>query len=284
MSIPRINLHTHTRRCKHAAGSVADYCVEAEKAGISILGFSDHSPFPDAEYADSRMDFSELPEYRREIDEAREKFPGLIILAGLEIDYRPVLGSAFYQEEYLEKLGLDYLIAGVHFLPAENGIPARYLGFEKPFSAETVRKFVKETVRVMETGLIDYLAHPDITAISCECWTPDLKAAYKDILEASLALDIPLEVNAYGLRKNPVKTPAGGMRPPYPWLPFWELAAEYGVKTVAGSDAHRPCDVWGNIEDAAAIASRFHLVNCNQEIAEKIILRTRQSGRNRMPS
>ena len=75
MDHPRVNLHTHTRRCKHAAGTVADYCAEAEKAGIEILGFSDHSPFPDGEYAASRMDFSELPDYRREIEEARRNFP-----------------------------------------------------------------------------------------------------------------------------------------------------------------------------------------------------------------
>lgn len=272
MDHPRINLHTHTRRCKHAAGTVADYCAEAEKAGIEILGFSDHSPFPDGEYAASRMDFGELPDYRREIEEARRNFPRLTILAGLEIDYRPALGPSFYQEEFLGKLGLDYLIAGVHFLPAEQGIPARSLGFEKPFSVGTVRKFVKETLRVMETGLAAYIAHPDITAIRCERWTPDLKAAYEDILAASIALDIPLEINAYGLRKPPVETEEGA-RPPYPWMPFWELAAEYGVKTVAGSDAHRPEDVWGNIDDAFSIAEHFHLANCNAETARKILLR-----------
>ena len=125
MKIPRVNLHTHTCRCKHAKGNIADYCEAALKAGISILGFSDHSPFPDAEYASSRMDFSELPDYRKEIEDAKQKFPQLTILAGLEIDYRPVLGSAFYREEYLEKLNLDYMIAGVHFLPAENGIPGK---------------------------------------------------------------------------------------------------------------------------------------------------------------
>ena len=129
MKIPRVNLHTHTCRCKHAKGNIADYCEAALKAGVSILGFSDHSPFPDAEYASSRMDFSELPDYRKEIEDAKQKFPQLTILAGLEIDYRPVLGPAFYREEYLEKLNLDYMIAGVHFLPAENGTPARYLNF-----------------------------------------------------------------------------------------------------------------------------------------------------------
>ena len=46
----RVNLHTHTYRCKHASGTVDDYCREAVKAGISILGFAEHTPFPDGEY------------------------------------------------------------------------------------------------------------------------------------------------------------------------------------------------------------------------------------------
>ena len=95
MKIPRVNLHTHTCRCKHAKGNIADYCEAALKAGISILGFSDHSPFPDAEYASSRMDFSELPDYRKEIEDAKQKFPQLTILAGLEIDTAPYSGPHY---------------------------------------------------------------------------------------------------------------------------------------------------------------------------------------------
>lgn len=47
--------------------------------------------------------------------------------------------------------------------------------------------------------------------------------------------------------------------------------AEYGVKTVAGADAHRPEDVWGNIEDAFAIAEKFGLEICNADVARKIL-------------
>lgn len=273
--IPRVNLHTHTSRCKHASGNIHDYCKAAVEAGISILGFSDHSPFPDHEYQPSRMDFSELPAYRREIEEARRVFPRLTILAGLEIDYRPVLGVNFYKEEFLEKQDLDYLIAGAHFLPAANGQPARHLDCEKPISLPLLREFVRTTIEIMETGLVSYIAHPDITALVCDRWTPDHRAAYKDIIEASLALNIPLEINAYGLRKKPIET-VEGIRPPYPWLPFWELAAEYGIRAVAGADAHRPEDVWGNIEDAMAIGEKLGLPNRNHEVAQEIIRRRTQ--------
>ena len=42
----RVNLHTHTRRCKHAQGEISDYCAEAVRQNVAVLGFSDHSPFP----------------------------------------------------------------------------------------------------------------------------------------------------------------------------------------------------------------------------------------------
>ena len=53
------NLHTHTYRCKHAEGDVNDYCREAAKAGLSIVGISDHVPFPDNRWLDVRMHYSE---------------------------------------------------------------------------------------------------------------------------------------------------------------------------------------------------------------------------------
>ena len=38
------NFHTHTRRCGHADGEDREYVEAAIRAGIRILGFSDHSP------------------------------------------------------------------------------------------------------------------------------------------------------------------------------------------------------------------------------------------------
>ena len=48
--IDSVNLHTHCCRCRHASGTVAEYAESAHQAGIKILGFSDHMPFPDFEH------------------------------------------------------------------------------------------------------------------------------------------------------------------------------------------------------------------------------------------
>ncbi|MBO4631041.1 MAG: histidinol-phosphatase [Lentisphaeria bacterium] len=273
VSIPRVNLHTHTFRCKHASGTVNDYCRKALDAGIAILGFSDHCPFPDQEYSNSRMNFTDLPDYLRDIDIARCQYPQLTILSGLELDYRPILGKQFYLDEIIDKYHLDYTIAGAHFLPAANGKRSLYVARENPLSLPTLRAFVHETVRVMETGLADYLAHPDLTALGIASWTPEIRSAYLEIVDAAADLHIPLEINAYGLRKPWIETPEG-KRPPYPWIHFWELAAEHGgIEVVAGSDAHRPEDVWGNLDDAFAMADRLGFPVRNYELAQRIIAR-----------
>ena len=55
----KANYHTHTERCRHAQGTEEDYIREALKAGVSILGFSDHAPFPDHDFG-FRMPYDEL--------------------------------------------------------------------------------------------------------------------------------------------------------------------------------------------------------------------------------
>lgn len=272
----KINLHTHTFHCRHAVGKVEDYCREAEKAGISILGFSDHGPFPDAEYHPDRMFYREMPDYVREIEEAKRKFPEITLLKALEMDYRPCLGKAFYEDEYFGKFGLDYLIGGAHYIPAAGGLSARSPGFMSPMPEELVKGFMKSAVDTMETGLIEYLTHPDIVAMSCPVWTPNLKSIFREVIDASIALDIPLEINAYGMRKPPIETPSG-KRQPYPWHPFWEMAAEANVKAVIGTDAHRPEDVWGNYDEAKRFADELGIKIRNEEVAKKIL--ARKSGK-----
>lgn len=83
----KINYHTHTKRCMHANGTDADYVKAALDAGLDVLGFSDHGPFPDNRF-DFRMPYADLDEYLTCIDALRPtvSFP---ILKGLEIEYCP---------------------------------------------------------------------------------------------------------------------------------------------------------------------------------------------------
>ena len=63
------------------------------------------------------MQFEELDEYEQAIDRARQTYPELTILKGMECDYDKDL-LPFYREELLGKREYDYLIAGIHYFPA----------------------------------------------------------------------------------------------------------------------------------------------------------------------
>lgn len=264
----RVNLHTHTKRCGHASGSIDAYCREAEKQGLAVLGFSDHAPFPDGRYADSRMDFSELPAYLADIERMRGEFPGLEILTGAEVDYMPSVGRAFYEEVYSPERGFDYLIVGPHF--TEPSLDAFH-----ELSAAQARKYAEATIYAMESGLFAYVAHPDMFTARCPRWNAELAAIAADLAEAAKAFDVPFEINAYGLRKPWIDT-ADGHRPQYPFRPFWEVMAGHGVRMTVGADAHRPQDVWGNADDAVAFGAELGLAADNRAVAANIIRRKKE--------
>ena len=72
----KANYHTHTYRCHHAVGTEREYVEAAIRAGLQILGFSDHSPyvFKDGHYSSFRMRPEELPEYVLTLSGLREEY------------------------------------------------------------------------------------------------------------------------------------------------------------------------------------------------------------------
>ena len=87
------NYHTHTYRCKHATGDVPDYCQAAVEQGLTVLGISDHAALPDDRWPGVRMSMLELPEYCGAIDAARQAFPTLTLLKGMECEFAPEYAS-----------------------------------------------------------------------------------------------------------------------------------------------------------------------------------------------
>ncbi|GBC64132.1 PHP domain-containing protein [Desulfonema ishimotonii] len=248
------NYHTHTWRCKHAEGDVTDYCRAATAAGITVLGITDHTPLPDNRWPSVRMDMAGLPAYCRAIDAARDRFPGLTVLKGLECEYDAAYEN-FYRDEILGRHGFGYLIGAVHYFPWDGQwMRIHCLRREEKMMAAYAEYFI----RSMASGLFAFMAHPDAFGIFCPDWDAEAVACSREMLRAAESLGVPLEINAYGLRKRPIETPSGP-RAPYPLMPFWELAAEYDIRVIVNSDAHRPADITGQTDRALEIADRFDL-------------------------
>jgi histidinol-phosphatase (PHP family) len=248
------NCHTHTCRCKHARGDVVDYCREALARGLRTLGFSDHTPLPDGRWRSVRMEMDELRGYCRAIDEARSEFPTLTILKGLECEYLPEL-AGWYRDEFLGACGLDYLVGGAHWYPHGGSWTPLY---GTPMDGAMLRDYVDYLVASMRSGLFAFIAHPDLFGLAYTVWDAEAVACSRALLSAAADLGIPLEINGYGMRK-PVIDTAAGPRRMYPWLPFWELAGEYGVRAVLCSDAHEPETIAAGLTEGAEIARRVGL-------------------------
>lgn len=255
MNQVRVNLHTHTWRCKHAAGTVAEYARAASEKGLRVLGMTDHTPLPDGRWNGVRMDLADLPAYLDEIALARAEFPDLRILAGMECEYAPEF-QQFYRDELLGRAGLDYLIGGCHAFPHEG----RWIGPHGHLDncPQRLASYAKYVVEALGCGLFLFYAHPDVFGCSYLPWDANTAACARDICAAAVEFGVPLEINGYGLRKKFVAAPEGD-RPLYPLTPFWEIAAECGVRYVATSDAHRPQDVAASIPQCHELAARFGL-------------------------
>ncbi|MCZ6886981.1 MAG: histidinol-phosphatase [Gammaproteobacteria bacterium] len=248
------NFHTHTYRCKHAKGDIDDYCEAAVAMGMETLGFSDHSALPDDRWIRARMPFEDLHEYIGAIDRGRENYPDLNILKGMECEYIPEF-HAYYEDELLGEHDFDYLIGAAHFFPTGGKWVGTYGGTK---DSQSLRAFADYTVDMMATGLFEFIAHPDLFGNCYLQWDENTSACARDILTSAKELDIGMEINALGLRKQAYKK-SDNPYPLYPWIPFWEMAAECDAPVIINSDAHRPEDLQARTGDAQAIRQELGL-------------------------
>ena len=222
----RINLHTHTPRCRHAVGTEREYIEAALEAGMEILGFSDHAPmcFPGDYYSIMRMYPEETAGYFETLLTLREEYRGKIqILIGMEIEYYPDLFRPTL--EFLSQFPLEYLILGQHYLYGEEGDPGSSVPTEDP---ERLRQYVDQCCEALETGKFTYFAHPELIRFTGE---KDLYIAEMERLcRKAKETETPLELNMLGY----------GAKRHYPDPCFWAIAGRIGNTAVIGVDAHKP--------------------------------------------
>lgn len=235
------NYHTHTYRCHHADGTERDYVEMAVQRGFTVLGFSDHSPyiFDGDYYSGHRMRPEETCEYVGAIRSLAEEYKGRIeLLVGYEMEYYPDLFNRTVK--FVADLGCDYLILGQHFIGNEEAYSA------KTDSLQRFDRYVNQTIEAMETGLFTYLCHPDLCMYTGD--RSALEKGYLKLCEAAKRLEIPLELNMYGM--------ADGRH--YPSDTFFKIAAQVGNVIVAGCDAHTPRRLADpqELKDMAAFAKR----------------------------
>ena len=241
----KTNYHTHTKRCLHAYGTEEDYVQAALKAGLSVLGFTDHAPFPDHDFG-MRMPYSELEAYFTEVDRQAALHKGdITIKKSLEIEYLP--GHDDYYQMLLRTYKPDYLLLGEHFYFDETG---RIYNIYNAESTADYIHYAKSIAAALKTGLFQMVAHPDLFTLNRFPWDENCDSASDIILAAALETGTVLEFNANGYRRGIHDYP-DGKRYMYPHMNFWKKAAAAGVPVIIGADAHEPYQVWDECMDKA---------------------------------
>ncbi len=220
------NLHTHTPRCRHAQGAEAEYAQCAVAAGLEILGFADHTPYPfPAGYISGfRMGVAELPDYVNAVRAVQKQFAGqLEIHLGVEAEYYPKYFADMLS--LLRDQGVEYMILGQHMIG--NEIDEPYLGIPDG-TVKKLERYCNQAIEAMHTGLFTYLAHPDLFHFTGG--RKDYQTQMRRLCRAAKSCGMPLEINLLGLH--------GGRHYPNPLL--WEIAGEEGCQVILGKDAHQP--------------------------------------------
>lgn len=229
------NYHTHTKRCRHATGEDEEYVKYAVERGLSVLGFSDHTPyFYDGEYySDAKMKMDEMPGYFASILSLREKYKDKIdIKIGFETEYFPKFFDRLVAE--YRKYPLDYIILGQHVIGNES-TPDAENAFGVKRERSSLSRFVNQCSEALGTGRFSCFAHPDI--INYVTATREdgefLESEYERLIRAAIKTETPLEINLCGRRSGRN----------YPDPRFWQMAGKLGADVVISSDAHAPWQV-----------------------------------------
>lgn len=232
--VPKYNYHTHTKRCGHAANVLdIEYIKAYINNGFNNIGISDHMPNTKYQLVSerSRMDITHFNDYIKSIKKLKKRFKNVNIFIGLECEYSKILGSHLCAL----KDKCEYLILGQHYIEDVNPIG----NIEYPLI------YANRVCEALDTGLFDYIAHPDVFLKYRDTIKPEdindyiknSKDAFKRICKKAKSLDIPLEVNLSFI--NNVKIMKDNEYP-YPHSLLFDIACIIGNKCVIGIDAHNP--------------------------------------------
>lgn len=232
------NFHTHTPRCLHAAGTDTEYIESAIATKMTILGFSDHAPYPDNRFG-LRMSYDQLDEYIESIKKLKNKYKDKIeIRVGLEIEYDSE--KATYYEQLLNEKNVEYLALGQHLYVSPT---KEYINI---YSLENTNQYVEYANSIKEaaqTGYFSFVAHPDVIFLNNFAWDENSELASDIIIDTALQSKIPLEFNANGLRRG-LQEFCDGSRYPYPHPKFWSKVSKHKIPVIINADAHHPSNIY----------------------------------------
>lgn len=236
--------------CRHATGTIDEYVEEAIRLGFDSLGMSDHAPWKALVNRSERMIGSDYPIYKKQLEAAIIKYKDKIkIYRGLEIEY-------FYNKEQVYKNYLkemDYLALGQHYIEMNGKILSVY----KIHTLEELTIYKDTLIEAINTGFFKFVCHPDLFLFSQKEISDDILKLCEEIVIAAKAKNIPLEINANGMRKKKVQL-NDSVEYRYPRTEFFQFVKKHHARCIISSDAHKPKYLYDEALDNAIEFSKTH--------------------------
>jgi len=238
--------HMHTYLCGHADGRPQEYAQQACDRGLKEIGFADHAPLVTHREPSITMDFDQLPEYKRMVEEVQSEFKNrLTIKLAIEADFIP--GYEEKTREILDMFPYDYVIGSVHYLNGWQFDNPVFMSEWDTLDVNEVYIRYHEHLRMSaESRLFDIMAHVDLVKKFGHRTSSDLSDEIKKTAEVFKQTGVAIEINTSGLRK-----PAKEI---YPSLEDLKVYSDIGVAITFGSDAHGPEDVGRDFDKALQLA------------------------------
>lgn len=222
-----------------------DYIAPAIEAGIREIGFSEHFTLFRNSLDWSMNSIEEAESYLRYIKTLKAKSNGILIKAGLEVDYFPGRDEEILSA--LNGMDLDYVIGSVHYL----GDKTVDLGpdFYKRRNIDRLYEtYFGYIAAAAESGLFDIIAHLDLIRIFAYKPSFNPEPLYRDIARTLKIHDVAFELNTNGRNK-----PIGDF---YPDTRFLHIFREEGVPVCVNSDSHMPSRVGQYFDEAYALIGK----------------------------
>jgi histidinol-phosphatase (PHP family) len=192
------------------------------------------------------MPACDLEDYLVEVDFARNRYPQIELVTGLEADYlagREAQTAAALKLARDHSDGARFVLGSVHFIGN--------WAFDDPFHVEAWethdvdsawRDYFGLWSSAVSSGMFDVMAHPDLVKKFGHFPSFDPRELYVEAARVAASAGVLIEVSTAGLRK-----PVGELYPGPELLAAFQAA---GVAATVGSDAHQPSEV-GFCIDAA---------------------------------
>ena len=236
-----VDCHIHTQRCGHAVGTV-DECVRAAVLrSLSGVVITEHLALPDEfdPHRNLSMPACDLEAYLVEVDLAKQRYPEIEVVAGIEADF--LLGgeaeTAIAIADARDRAdGVRMVLGSVHFIGD--------WAFDDPHHVEEWDERDVDGVwldyfdlwrAAAKSGMFDVMAHPDLPKKFGHRPSFDLRELYADAAATAADASVAIEVSTAGLRK-----PVAELYPAHDLLAAFCAA---GVPATVGSDAHDPSEV-----------------------------------------